>query len=207
MATPSNHQSQTDPEFRDFTQTPPWLFHAFNAEFNYDLDAAALPESALCARYYTPEIDGLKQDWSKEFSFNRRPAVWINPPFSDILPWVELAKEQQKKGVLTTLLVPHDNRTEWWPHDSASEIRDIVGYHETRVYKSGKKKGREYKKWVSGGIRFIDAKTGLEMPHELNKPMCLIVFDPFHSGHCAHKTIRKDVLMQIGQQQLALLAA
>ncbi|WP_025740901.1 DNA N-6-adenine-methyltransferase [Salinivibrio socompensis] len=207
MATPSNHQSQTDKAFRDFTQTPPWLFHAFDAEFHYDLDAAALDESALCERYYTPKIDGLAQDWSKELAFNGVPRVWINPPFSNILPWIEKAKEQRERGVLTTLLVPHENRAEWWPYDTASEIRDIVGYYVTRHYKSGKQKGEEYQKWVSGGISFIDAKTGQQMPHELNKPMCLIVFNPFHTGPTIYKPVRKDFLMRLGQQQLDTLHA
>ncbi|OEF51001.1 adenine methyltransferase [Enterovibrio norvegicus] len=209
MATPSNHQSKTDAAYRDSTQTPPWLFQAFNAEFHYDLDAAALPESALVETYYTPDQDALTQDWSALFTFNHRPAVWLNPPFSDILPWMEKAREQQAKGVLTTLLVPRDNRTEWWPHDCASEIRDIVGYHEERTYKTGnkQKKGQPYKKWISGGIAFVDAKTGEEMPNELNKPMCLVVFDPLHFGPCVYKTIRKDLLMKRGHERLELIAA
>lgn len=202
MATPSNHQSQTDAAFRDFTRTPHWLFQAFNLEFGYHLDAAALPESALLPNYLTPADDALTVDWSAHLSHIDRPCVWLNPPYSDIAPWIEKAIEQQKKGVTTTLLVPHDNRTNWWPSDTASEIRDIVGYYETLKYQSGALKGMEYKKWRSGGIKFINAKTGKEMENELNKPICLIVFRPFHDYPTAHKSVRKDALMALGSKAL-----
>ncbi len=199
MATPNNHASQTDPDFRDQTSTPDWLFQAFNAEFDFDLDAAATDESAKCSIYFTPETDGLAQPWDGAVIPFKKITVWVNPPYSDIGPWMLKAKEEQAKGVTTVLLVPHDNRTDWWPWDIASEIRDIVGYYEERTYKSGKRKGQTYKKWVSGGIRFINAKTREEMPHELNKPICAVVFDPYHVGPCVYKPITKRELMDRGQ--------
>ena len=42
--------STTNEAFRDRTRTPLWLFKALNAEFKFCLDAAALPETALCAQ-------------------------------------------------------------------------------------------------------------------------------------------------------------
>lgn len=205
MATPSNHQSQTDKAFRDFTQTPRWLFEAFNSQYHYVLDAAALHESALLPRYYTPEQDSLSIDWSADLSDYDAPTVWLNPPYSDILPWVEKAHEQQQKGVGTTLLVPHDNRTQWWPAQRGGcKVIDIVGYYETAVYKGGKKKGQSYHRWHSGGIKFIDAKTGLEMPQELNKPMCLIDFNPIYLGQPMQSGfIAKNILFAMGQAAIA----
>jgi hypothetical protein len=55
--------STTNIEFRDLSQTPRWLYEALNAEFNFCLDAAALPETALHTNYLTPEIDALKVSW------------------------------------------------------------------------------------------------------------------------------------------------
>ena len=43
--------------------TPQNLFDELNAEFNFTLDPCALPDNAKCARYYTPEDDGLAQSW------------------------------------------------------------------------------------------------------------------------------------------------
>ena len=43
--------------------TPQGFFDKLNEEFNFDLDPCALPENAKCEKYFTPEVDGLKQDW------------------------------------------------------------------------------------------------------------------------------------------------
>ena len=53
-------------------QTPRWLFDQLNAEFAFDTDLAATAANALCPRYYTAEMDALKQDWAKEEQ-SRRP--------------------------------------------------------------------------------------------------------------------------------------
>lgn len=196
MADLNNHASKSNPNFRNQTSTPEWVFQAFNAEFDFSLDAAATKESAKCSAYFTPETDGLNQDWSKE---SKNKTVWVNPPYSDIGPWMQKAKEEQAKGVTTCLFVPHDNRAQWWPISIASEIRDIVGYYDDRVYLSGKQKGTSYKKWCSGGIRFIDAATGKEMPNELNKPVCLVVFRPGHTGPCQQSSISKRILLDTGR--------
>jgi hypothetical protein len=39
--------------------TPQAFFDKVNAEFNLNLDVAATPANAKCARYYTAEQDGL----------------------------------------------------------------------------------------------------------------------------------------------------
>lgn len=44
--------------------TPQKFFDELNAEFHFTLDAAATEQSAKCDKYFTPEIDGLKQSWS-----------------------------------------------------------------------------------------------------------------------------------------------
>lgn len=203
MANINNHASKSNPAFRDFTQTPPWLFAALNHRFNYNLDGAALKISALCDRFITPKQNSLTTDWSKLLINEEKPAVWVNPPYSNILPWVDKAVEQQQRGVFNTLFVPHENRAEWWPYERASEIWDIVGYYKNHTYKTGKRKNTTVKKWVSGGIKFVNAKTGIEEKYELNKAMSIIIFDPMHIGPCIQRPIRKDILMNIGQQALA----
>ena len=47
----------------DLWETPQEFFDALDAEFHFTLDTCALPEHAKCARYYTPEQDGLSQPW------------------------------------------------------------------------------------------------------------------------------------------------
>ena len=68
----------------DMWATPQDLFNELNAEFDFDVDVCALPENAKCKRYFTPEMDGLKQDWIG--------CCWCNPPYGrEIGKWVEKA--------------------------------------------------------------------------------------------------------------------
>ena len=49
---------------KDMTwETPQDLFNKLNKEFNFSLDVCATHETAKCDTYFTPEIDGLKQEW------------------------------------------------------------------------------------------------------------------------------------------------
>ncbi len=60
----ADYRGSTTPSgTRDLTQTPMFLFRALDREFNFALDAAALPETALCQHYLTPGIDALCVDW------------------------------------------------------------------------------------------------------------------------------------------------
>ena len=47
----------------DEWSTPQDLFDALDATFHFTLDPCATPENAKCAKFYTKEQDGLKQDW------------------------------------------------------------------------------------------------------------------------------------------------
>lgn len=47
----------------DNVATPQWLFDELDEVFHFDLDAAATPENAKCAKYYTKEDDALKKSW------------------------------------------------------------------------------------------------------------------------------------------------
>lgn len=47
----------------DQWETPKDFFDDLDALFHFTLDACALPENAKCEKYFTPEMDGLKQEW------------------------------------------------------------------------------------------------------------------------------------------------
>ena len=63
--------------------TPPWLFDAAALRFDMDVCAPVDPVRRTCpaVRYLTPLEDGLVSPW--------RGCVWMNPPWSKSLPWVE----------------------------------------------------------------------------------------------------------------------
>lgn len=43
--------------------TPQDFYEELDAEFNFDLDPAATHKSAKCRNYFTPDEDGLSQEW------------------------------------------------------------------------------------------------------------------------------------------------
>lgn len=90
----------------DERATPPEFFAQVHRRYHFTVDACALAYNAKLERFWTPEQDGLAQDWRGE-------RVWCNPPFSVIEPWVE--KASGSGAELVVMLVPA-NRTElsWW---------------------------------------------------------------------------------------------
>lgn len=105
-------------------RTPPELFATLDAEFGFDLDAAADDANALCSRYYTEHDDALRQPWNA--------VTWCNPPYGRALPaFVRTAFAEVDAGrcPLAVLLIPARTDTAVW-HDCvmrASEIRLIRG--------------------------------------------------------------------------------
>nr|DAH86920.1 MAG TPA: DNA N-6-adenine-methyltransferase [Caudoviricetes sp.] len=47
----------------DLWSTPQNFFDDLNQEFDFNLDVCALPENAKCEKFYSPDADGLKQEW------------------------------------------------------------------------------------------------------------------------------------------------
>lgn len=103
----------------DLWATPQHFFDALNEEFHFDTDVCALPENAKCERFYTPEQDGLKQEW--------KGVCWCNPPYGrEIGKWVKKAAECKATVVM---LLPARTDTKWF-HDyiyGKAEIRFIRG--------------------------------------------------------------------------------
>lgn len=78
-------KSNTPPSEKDVWQTPLWLFDALDSEFSFWLDAAASEANTLCTQYITAQQNAFVTEWS---SYG---AVWCNPPYSNIRPWVDRA--------------------------------------------------------------------------------------------------------------------
>lgn len=104
----------------------PWpLFRAIEAEYGpFDLDPCATFANTKCARYFTPEQDGLAQVWSGR--------VWLNPPYGrDIGEWVAKAAVTAGNGLGTVVaLLPARTDTAWWHlwvKPRASEIVYLKG--------------------------------------------------------------------------------
>lgn len=105
-------------------RTPPDLFDALNAEFGFELDAAADAANHLSPRYYTEADDALRQPWNA--------VTWCNPPYGRALPaFVRRALHEVEtwRCPLAVLLIPARTDTAVW-HECvmrATEIRLIRG--------------------------------------------------------------------------------
>jgi phage N-6-adenine-methyltransferase len=104
-------------------RTPPEVFEPLNAEFKFDLDAAADDSNFLADRYITEFQDALKvADWAGK-------RIWLNPPYGRKLePFVRRAADEADKGKTIVALIPFRCRAAWW-HESvlgrASEVRCV----------------------------------------------------------------------------------
>lgn len=106
-------------------ETPQEFFNDLDKEFNFNLDPCALPENAKCENYFTPDIDGLKQNWG---GYN----VFCNPPYGrKIYKWVEKCSNEAKKpNTIVVMLIPSRTDTKWFHefiYKKVKEIRFIKG--------------------------------------------------------------------------------
>jgi len=94
---------------KDLWETPPNLFKQLNDEFVFTLDPCCLPETAKCKKFFTPDVDGLSQDWSGEI-------VFCNPPYSrgNIDKWAEKCYMESLKGATVVALFPVSTSSEWF---------------------------------------------------------------------------------------------
>lgn len=95
---------------RDSYGTPDHLFDPLNEVYHFTLDPCAEPWSAKCKRFYTRQDDGLSQNWSGE-------RVFLNPPFSDIRPWLGRVVEEDggpNRHFLAVCILPAAVNAGWW---------------------------------------------------------------------------------------------
>lgn len=90
----------------DLWETPQDLFDKYDTIYHFETDVCALTENAKCKRFFTPEMDGLKQEWTG--------VCWCNPPYGrQIGKWCEKAV---KSFATVVMLLPARTDTKWF-HD------------------------------------------------------------------------------------------
>lgn len=115
-----NHSVHFKSDRHDW-ETPQFLFDGLNAEFRFELDVCATAKTAKCRRYFTPEDDGLTQEWAG--------VCWMNPPYGrEIERWMAKAVDSAHGGALVVCLVPARTDTRWWhKYARRGEIRYLRG--------------------------------------------------------------------------------
>lgn len=172
--------SKTPLDQRDLWRTPPALFASLDAEFCFQLDAAAAPHNALCRKFITAEQNTLETPWADYL--NVPGYVWLNPPYSDITPFVKKAATESANQIGTVMLVPADTSVGWFKEaiQIASEVRFIT----------------------AGRLAFINPVTGKPVSGN-NKGSMLIIWRPYPRTHCHFATVDRDELMAFGAKLLA----
>jgi hypothetical protein len=92
--------------YSDEYATPPAVYQRFGTSCS--LDVCATRGKAMCADYITKEQDGLKQKW--------HGIPWMNPPYSDLVPWCRKAYEYALAGGTVIALLPCWTDAGWF-HD------------------------------------------------------------------------------------------
>lgn len=172
--------SKTPADQRDLWRTPPALFACLNAEFCFQLDAAAASRNALCRKFITAEQNTLETPWDDYLSIPGY--VWLNPPYSDITPFVKKAAAESINQIGTVMLVPADTSVGWFKEaiQTASEVRFIT----------------------AGRLAFINPVTGKPVSGN-NKGSMLIIWHPYPRTHCHFSTVERDALMNFGTRLIA----
>ncbi|WP_416173746.1 phage N-6-adenine-methyltransferase [Enterobacter kobei] len=172
--------SKTPLDQRDLWRTPPALFTSLDAEFCFQLDAAAAPHNALCRKFITAEQNTLETPWADYLSIPGY--VWLNPPYSEIMPFVKKAAAESANQIGTVMLVPADTSVGWFKEaiQTASEVRFIT----------------------AGRLAFINPVTGKPVSGN-SKGSILIIWRPYPRTHCEFTTVERDVLMEFGTKLLA----
>lgn len=172
--------SKTPADQRDLWRTPPALFACLNAEFCFQLDAAAAAHNALCRKFITAEQNTLETSWADYLSIPGY--VWLNPPYSDITPFVKKAAAESANQIGTVMLVPADTSVGWFKEaiQTASEVRFIT----------------------AGRLAFINPVTGKPVSGN-NKGSMLIIWHPYPRTHCQFTTAERDALLNFGARLLA----
>lgn len=120
MTGPKSGPYVTPVKHDDTWATPQALYARLDREHGFSVDAAALPHNTKHPRFWGPTEDGLAQDWNGE-------TVFVNPPWSNVAPWV--AKALSLSCGKAVLVLPSRTDRQWF-HDllaAKAEIEFLKG--------------------------------------------------------------------------------
>lgn len=121
--------------------TPNDLFQKLNSVFNFTVDVCADSHNNKCPNYYSPDIDGLKQNWIGQ--------CWMNPPYNrEQITWINKAYDESLK--------------------SASQVVCLIPARpDTRVWHNTIFKNAKAICFIKGRLKFGDSKDSAPFPSAL----------------------------------------
>lgn len=177
----TEHKSFTNESVRDLWQTPQLIFDYYDNRFNFTLDMAASEHNALCSTFVSEDDDCLNEASFYDKFFltefvQKHGAAWINPPYSNITPWVEMAIRRSREcRSPIVMLIPADTSVKWFKlaYENCTECH-----------------------LISGRISFINAETKKPVNGN-NKGSVIFIFDPLSPVKQSVHLIDRDELMGI----------
>ncbi|TGZ98542.1 phage N-6-adenine-methyltransferase [Rodentibacter pneumotropicus] len=156
---------------KDHYRTARYVFNWLNLRFRFNVDGCANSCNALCSYFVTEAMNFLDFNC---YTVNSR--IFVNPPYSDPMPFVKRAAELMAQGHLVVMLLPADKSTKWYKviQENATEVIDIIG----------------------GRINFLHPVTGQEVKGN-NKGSMVAVFDPFMQGFITRQ-VSLDFVKKVG---------
>lgn len=176
----SKYNESTTPESeKDLAQTPVWFIESLcdllGIEF-FELDVCALEQTKKAATCYSLAERGencLELEWDL---WN-----WCNPPFSNILPFLEKAVEQSSSGFKNTaVIMPNNPETAYVRY--AKEWADTIIEMPFRI-KYRKPSGEMFldKKGKEQGPQF-SCLVAIFTPLGIKKPNTSFMYHDFREG-------------------------
>ena len=89
----------------DEWETPPWLWKRLNRVFTFTWDACSTQENNLA---------GEALDCFDSSNWIGHGNVFMNPPYSNVRPFLTMVGEQAELGYTTVTLIKGDPSTRWW---------------------------------------------------------------------------------------------
>jgi len=163
---------------KDTWQTPKYVFNWLNKRFDFDIDGCANEHNALCLNWI-----GEGSSLGKDFLDTKTPYphrdlhFYVNPPYSDVTPFLKAANELKNIGHTVVMLLNNDKSTQWYQkhiHNVANEVIDITG----------------------GRIAFIHPVTGKEIKGN-SKGQMVVVFDPTMEDFVM-RSVSLDFIKKVG---------
>lgn len=166
---------------KDTWRTPKYFFNWLDSRFSFVVDGCANHENNLSTFYIGK--GGIFEDFL-DFNINQlesiafgKTAIYVNPPYSNVTPFIVRAKELRDSGHTVVMLLNNDKSTQWYQnhiHNVANEVIDITG----------------------GRIAFINPVTGKEIKGN-SKGQMVVVFDPTMEDYVT-RSISLDFIKKVG---------
>lgn len=137
---------------KDYWATPHAVFNGIEriTELRFELDACANAQNTKCGQFITEQQNTLATAWG------RNRAVFMNPPYSNPLPFVARAiRARNEEDCNVAVLLNADTSTRWF---------DLIAEHAQEIFFI-----------TQGRVAFLDYRTGKAIRGN-NRPQLIACF-------------------------------